>query len=523
MYMLRFHALGKTICSAVRCVYSGISCIQAAVGVAGPGFMLFVLYRLQMLLYPYITGEYEMKKKVITALLCVLLLLTGCTEGSPDGTAAAPTVVSAIGDSQTGPSFSPQPEVKSAAGMVLAADEESFLLKHEDGTQQAFSYGVEDSVLPLVRTVERGASVRVAYTENGGKCIVQDVQLERDAPNPPFNLYEDRAAEILQSMTAAEKVGQMFFARCPEEDAAGTAEKYQPAGYILFDRDFKGKSKAEVIETVKSYQQVSKLGMLIGVDEEGGTVKRVSKYEDLCDGPFLSPQELYSEGGMERIVSDTAEKAGVLKGLGINVNLAPVCDVSTDPGDFIYKRAFGQAAGETAGYVAEVVRQMNESGIGCTLKHFPGYGSNVDTHTGIAHDTREYDAFLNSDFLPFSAGIKENAGGILVCHNIVECMDDEYPASLSARVHEILRSDLGFSGVIMTDDLYMDAVRDEYGAGEAAVLAVQAGNDLILSSQFEEQYQAVLDALGDGTLREDQIDKAVKRVLCWKLSLGIIE
>ena len=84
--------------------------------------------------------------------------------------------------------------------------------------------------------------------------------------------------------------------------------------------------------------------------------------------------------------------------------------VSTDPGDFIYKRAFGQAAGETAGYVAEVVRQMNESGIGCTLKHFPGYGSNVDTHTGIAHDTREYDAFLNSDFLPFSAGIKEKIG-----------------------------------------------------------------------------------------------------------------
>ena len=108
-------------------------------------------------------------------------------------------------------------------------------------------------------------------------------------------------------------------------------------------------------------------------------------------------------------------------------------------------------------------------------------------------------------------------------HNIVHAMDGEHPASLSPKVHEILRNDLGYYGVIMTDDLYMDAIRDEYGTGEAAVLAVQAGNDLLISSQMDEQYPAVLEAAEDGTLARDRIDEAVMKVLCWKLSLGIIE
>ncbi|WP_082989575.1 glycoside hydrolase family 3 N-terminal domain-containing protein [Christensenella intestinihominis] len=466
-----------------------------------------------------------MKKTITAVFLCGLFIMAGCAVQEAEET-AAPTVVSAPVDSVSGPSPSPEPqepETKTAAGTVLAADDTGFSLENDNGARQSFSFSGEDSGVPLVRTVKPGDTVRVTYMESGAKPIVRDVEVTQDAPNPPFNLYAGRAEEILQGMTTEEKVGQMFFARCPEGDAAAVAEEYQPAGYILFDRDFKGKSRDEVIGSIESCQQVSRLGMLIGVDEEGGTVNRVSKYEELCSDPFLSPQELYSEGGMERIVSDTAGKAEVLKGLGINVNLAPVCDVSVNPDDFIYKRAFGKDAEETAGYVTAVVRQMNESGIGCTLKHFPGYGSNTDTHTGIAHDTRDYGSFLESDFLPFAAGIEENAGSILVCHNIVECIDGEYPASLSEKAHDILRSDLGFSGVIMTDDLYMDAIRDEYGVGEAAVLAVRAGNDLILSSQFEEQYQAVLDALGDGSISGERIDEAAGRVLCWKLSLGVIE
>lgn len=461
--------------------------------------------------------------KTIAVFLCGLLLLTGCAAEGAKQASAVPTVVSAPEDSQSEPSPSAQPELKHASGMVRSVDGNELLLENEDGIQQSYFLAAKDSDLPMVRMLEEGDVVEIAYTVEGKACIVQEIMIEQNAPNPPFNLYERRAEEILWGMTAEEKVGQMFFVRCPEENAEEMIEKYQPAGYILFDRDFKDKTKDEVKKNIAGYQDASKMGLLVAVDEEGGTVKRVSKYEYLCKEPFLSPQELYNEGGMKRIVNDTAEKSGVLKELGINVNLAPVCDVSIDSGDFIYKRAFGQDARKTADYVEQVVRQMNESGIGCTLKHFPGYGSNADTHTGIAHDARKYETFLNSDFLPFIAGIEEGAGSILVCHNIVECIDSGYPASLSAKVHEILRSDLGFSGVVMTDDLYMDAIRGEYGIGEAAVLAVQAGNDLVLSSQFEEQYKAVLKALEEGTLYENQIDEAVKRVLCWKLSLGVIE
>ncbi|MEA5003763.1 MAG: glycoside hydrolase family 3 N-terminal domain-containing protein [Christensenella sp.] len=344
-----------------------------------------------------------------------------------------------------------------------------------------------------------------------------------EAPVLDFSLYEDRAKEILADMTTQEKAAQMFFARCPETDAAELQKQFQFGGYILFKRDFEDKTKADVQDNIESYQDAAKIPMLIGVDEEGGSVTRLSRFEAFRDEPFLSPQELYEQGGFARITEDTQEKAALLKGLGINVNLSPVCDVSTDPDDFIYPRAFGKDAQQTSEYVSTVITAMNESGMGSVMKHYPGYGSNTDTHTGIAHDTRSLDTFTNSDFLPFLAGMQAGAPGVLVNHNIVESMDKENPASLSGKVHEILREEQGFLGVIMTDDLYMDAIKDEYGAGKAAVLAVLAGNDMLISSQPEEQLGGVLDALEEGTIEKETIDAAVTRVLCWKLSLGLME
>ena len=117
---------------------------------------------------------------------------------------------------------------------------------------------------------------------------------------------------------------------------------------------------------------------------------------------------------------------------------------------------------------------MQDEGITCVLKHFPGYGGNADTHTGIAYDSRPLEAFQQSDFLPFQAGIQAGADLVLVSHNIVACMDSQLPASLSPEVHRILREDLGFSGVVITDDLVMDGIRDFAGTEQAAVLAVQA-------------------------------------------------
>ena len=155
-------------------------------------------------------------------------------------------------------------------------------------------------------------------------------------------------------------------------------------------------------------------------------------------------------------------------------------------------------------------------------KHFPGYGNNADTHTGIAVDERPYEQFTQEDFLPFQAGIEAGAGAVLVSHNIVTCMDDTLPASLSPQVHRILREELGFTGVVLTDDLAMDAVEAYAQDGSVAVLAVLAGNDMIVTTDFEAQIPLVIAAVEDGTIDPSLIDEAVTRVLGWKYDLGLL-
>ena len=242
---------------------------------------------------------------------------------------------------------------------------------------------------------------------------------EESEPVETEDPVEQRAEELLAGMTLEEKVGQMFIARCPETDAASKVTQYHLGGYILFARDFTGKTKEEVTAAIQSYQNAAKVPLLIGVDEEGGTVNRVSNNANLRETPFASAQELYAQGGWDMIRSDTQEKCQLLQSLGINLNFAPVCDVSQDTNDFIYARSFGQDAEQTAVYVQTVVGVMSEEHMGSVLKHFPGYGNNSDTHTGIAYDERPIERFVNSDFLPFQAGIDAGADMVLVAHNVV--------------------------------------------------------------------------------------------------------
>lgn len=331
----------------------------------------------------------------------------------------------------------------------------------------------------------------------------------------------DTVETLLAKMTLAEKVGQMFIVRCPEKNAAQTAAKYNLGGYILFSENFEGKTPDQAVETLRACQETAVLPMLVGVDEEGGTVNRISRYPAFRDAPFASPQALYQAGGLDAVRADTLEKCAFLEALGVNVNFAPVCDVSTNPEDFIYKRSFGRDAAATAQYVRTVVEAMGERGMGSVLKHFPGYGDNADTHTGIAVDDRPYDGFAASDFLPFEAGIGAGADIVLVSHNIVNCMDSAYPASLSPRVHELLRQELGFTGVIVTDDLYMDGIRDFVDVEGAAVQAVLAGNDLLCCTDFEVQIPAVLAAVEQGVVPEARIDESVRRILTLKQKLGL--
>lgn len=341
--------------------------------------------------------------------------------------------------------------------------------------------------------------------------------------NGIFSDYYDEAYEKLKSMTLEEKIGQLIFARCPSENAESIISKYQFGGIVLFGSDTEGKTKEQLQQDIASLQNASKIPMLIGVDEEGGTVVRVSSNPNLRSEKFKSPQELFAEGGFEKIASDTKEKCELLNSLGINVNLAPVADVSTDPNDFIYKRSFGQDAEKTADFVETVIKTSSENNISSVLKHFPGYGNNVDTHTGIAIDDRDYSTFETSDFIPFKRGIESNVQGILVSHNIVKSMDENYPASLSPSVHDILRNKLGFTGVIMTDDLAMDAISLYTNGEDPAVLAVLAGNDILILSDYETSYNNLLSAAKNGQLDLSIIDKAVFRVLAWKYSANIIK
>ncbi len=339
-------------------------------------------------------------------------------------------------------------------------------------------------------------------------------------PEPPA---PDPAELYVNNLPLEAQVAQMFFARCPDVDAAALAGEYGIGGYILFGRDFEGQTPDSVTATIQSYQDAVATPMLIGVDEEGGTVVRVSANPAFRAEKFRSPQALYNEGGFDLITSDTREKDELLASIGVNVNFAPVCDVSTDPNDFMNARSFGKDATQTSEYVRTVVGQMAADGMGMVLKHFPGYGNNIDTHTGIATDERPIETFRESDFLPFAAGIEAGAQSVLVSHNIVTCMDSELPASLSPAVHDILRDELGFEGVIMTDDLIMEAITDYTGGENAAVLAVQAGNDMLVSSDFVTQYNAVLAAVQDGTISEDRIRESAIRVIRWKMDLGLLE
>lgn len=330
-----------------------------------------------------------------------------------------------------------------------------------------------------------------------------------------------RAEEILNTMSIEEKIGQIFFIRCPIDEELESVMALKPGGVILFGRDFDGRSQQEVIDKNILLQSMASIPLLIGVDEEGGIVNRVSWNPALVPTPFPSPQALYNEGGLEEVKQDVSTKSTYLLDLGINVNLAPVADVAYDPNDYMYPRTIGLDSDGTAAYVAAVVDTMNEMKIGSCLKHFPGYGNNIDTHEQIAIDDRSASTFYNQDFIPFEAGIKHQAPAVLVAHNIVKCFDD-VPASLSFKIHQILRQELNFTGVIMSDDLSMQAIRQFTNEEEPSVQAFLAGNDLLIITDFKAGAAAMSDAVAAGTISEERLDESVLRILNWKLALNLI-
>lgn len=336
--------------------------------------------------------------------------------------------------------------------------------------------------------------------------------------------YGSEVCEMLNNMTLEEKVGQMFMG-CFYDGTpdASAVNKYNLGSVLLFGRSFENTTSSQFKKKLEKINAAAHIKPIIAVDEEGGTVNRVSRSKNFCSKPFRSPRELYAIGGTELIVSDVHEKNALLSRLGITLNLAPVCDISRNPKDFMYYRSLGENADVTAEYAAAVVSACLEDGMGCTLKHFPGYGNSSDTHKGIAIDNRSLHKLESSDLLPFKSGIAAGAPSVLVSHNIVTALDGRLPASLSPAVHKLLRNDLGFDGVIITDDMSMDAIDNYFPDTDSAVMAVLAGNDMLCTGKYAAQYEALLSAVKNGKISESRIDMSVKRILSWKVELGLID
>lgn len=337
----------------------------------------------------------------------------------------------------------------------------------------------------------------------------------------PVDPYADIDLKISR-MTVEEKVGQLLYVNCRGNDMTKAINDYHIGGVLLFGVDFDGKTKDEVKADIKAMQATAKIPLIIGTDEEGGTVVRASDNPNLRESAYLSPSETFANGGWSAVEDDAYDKAEFLLSLGVNVNMAPVCDITSAPDSFMYYRSFSSDAASTSRFVDTVVRASKEKKLGTVLKHFPGYGDNGDTHYSSATDSRTFSELQNNDFLPFQAGIKAGADSILVSHITVNSIDSGNPASLSEPVHEVIRDTLKFDGVVMTDDLDMFAVDALDIYEPLSVAAFKAGNDFLCCGDVETEYNALLTAVQNGEITTDRLDESVKRILIWKRNLDIL-
>ena len=408
-----------------------------------------------------------------------------------------------------------EPKNKELFGIVIKTDNE--LLTIQDKNNIIYVFKKNNNLLA-------GDNIKVEYKGDLDKNkevqeneIISYEKVDDEYLETMFNEYEDEAKEKLKEMSLDEKIAQIFLVRYPD-DGISVLEKYQFGGYVSYAKDFENKSYDEVKKMLNDLQSVSKIPILTAVDEEGGKVVRISSNPNLVNEPFKSSRELYLEGGFEAIKEDTINKSKLLFDLGINLNLAPVIDVSVNSNDYMYSRALGEDSSVTSQYAKEVIKASKGLGVSYTLKHFPGYGNNADTHNGKAIDNRSYEDILKNDLPPFEAGIDEGAEAVLVSHNIVNSIDSNNPASLSTNIHNLLRNKLKFSGIIITDDLAMGATENIDGATLKAILS---GSDLIITTDYEKSINSVKEAISNKVIDESLIDRLASRVIAWKYYKGL--
>lgn len=406
-------------------------------------------------------------------------------------------------------------------GLVLKTSENKITIQDENNIIYTFETTPKDIAV--------GDSITLKYegtlNKNQEYQTIEITSLKKQEeplklnPNDMFGSYYDVAEEKLATMNLSEKIAQLLLVRYPDTKEQEITKQYQFGGYVFFAKDFKGKNKEQVQTMIQNLQNVSKIPLLTAVDEEGGTVVRISSNPLLRKEKFSSSQELYQEGGFARIKEDTIEKSKLLQELGINLNLAPVVDVTRNPSDYMHKRSFGQNTELTNIYAETVISSSKGLGVSYTLKHFPGYGNNTDTHDEVSIDSRSKESILEKDLPPFNSGIKKGAEAVLVSHNLVSAIDKENVASLSPSIHNLLRNELSFSGIIITDDLAMGAVENTEAS---CVNAILAGNDLLIVTDYQTCFNAINAAVQNNQIPESYIDKLTTRVIAWKYFKGLL-
>lgn len=439
-------------------------------------------------------------------------------------------------------------KIHHVTGIVIDADEENTIIKTPDdelyefdkddvnekpGTevsidykQEAGSSNTSTTKPPSKPSKPSTPSTPVKPADEDKKNEVIDYTVVEPSKIPDawldggiFSRHHVLAYEKLKTMSLDEKIGQVLIVRYPDSGATSLLNQYHFGGYVFYEKDFKGKTKAQVINMISSVQSASKIPLLTAIDEEGGTVSRLSSNTSLTANPFKSSQELYKEGGFDSIAADTRNKSRILKELGLNLNFAPVVDVSEDPTAYIYKRTLGLGTDMVSTYASTVIGVSKGTGVSYTLKHFPGYGSNLDTHKGSSTSKKSYDDIMKEDIPPFKAGINAGAEAVMVSHNIVESIDSSNESSISSKVHALLRNDLKFTGVIVTDDISMGAMKNVTNIGGKTIAA---GNDLIITSDPVTTFNQIRTSIANKSVNEEVLNRAVFRVLSWKYYKGLL-
>ncbi|HBH96024.1 MAG TPA: beta-hexosaminidase [Ruminococcaceae bacterium] len=382
------------------------------------------------------------------------------------------------------------------AGGCNFSEESTPLTKSEINSQQSISEGgflsEPESVVSSIPVTEPAVTTEEQTT----------------VPDP----LDEKALRFLSRMSLEEKIGQVIL--CRYADNAGELQgKYHFGGYTLYAKDFQNETENSIKEKKTVLSELSLIAPFIAADEEGGSVVRISKFSQFSESPLPPLKE-----GAKNISEFAAKMADILKKGGVNLNLAPVADTAENEYDYIYDRTCGLGWEETGDVISELVSELKGRGIMCCLKHFPGYGSNVDTHTGIAVDNRTENDFITKDFIPFKKGIEAGAPMVMVNHNIVTAYNGTVPASLAPEVHKALR-ELGFDGIIVTDDLGMGAIA-EYSKDPYAD-AFLAGNDLLCTSDGIACYNALMKGITSGKISKNRLDESVFRILRAKISYGI--